>query len=81
MPLQFWASLFYLAVVATAVTFFLLQHGSLHLPAPKVMAYTYLTPSWVIGWEFILTGGLPRAVIFVGVGMSVLSLLMLLRER
>ena len=43
--------LLYLVVFASAATLVLLQFASMRLPAAKVMAYTYLTPTWVIAWE------------------------------
>ncbi len=46
-----WLVLAYLAVAATAVSTALVQYAALRLPASKVMAYTYLVPSWVILWE------------------------------
>ena len=58
----------------------LLQYATLHLPSAKVMAYTYLTPSWVIALEFALGNGLPTPWVLGGVALTVLALLMLLRD-
>ena len=52
----------------------------MHLPSAKVMAYTYLTPSWVICWEIALGHGAPPGLTLIGVAMTVLALLMLLRD-
>lgn len=79
LPPLFWATLLYLAIGASAMTFVLLQFASLNLPAANVMAYTYLTPIWVIGWELVLTGTLVPLIILPGVFAAILSLLMLLR--
>ena len=48
LPPIVWVTIVYTAIFATAATFVLLQFASLRLPSAKVMAYTYLTPSWVI---------------------------------
>jgi drug/metabolite transporter (DMT)-like permease len=81
LPAIVWVTLAYVSVAATAVSVVLLQYASLRLPASKVMAYTYLLPSWVILWEVALGRPLPAALVFVGVGMSVLALGLLLRAR
>ena len=81
LPPRVWWGLAYLAVFASAASFVLLQFAALRLPAAKVMAYTYLTPTWVIVWEIILQGAVPPALILVGVALSVVALSMLLREE
>lgn len=81
LPWYFWAGLFYLAVCASSITFFLVQYATMHLPSAKVMAYTYLTPSWVIMWELVLTGSAPPALILLGVAATIVALLMLLRDE
>lgn len=75
-----WVTLIYIAVFASAATFVLLQFATLRLPSAKVMAYTYLTPSWVILWEVALGNGVPGALVWIGVGLTVLALGLLLRE-
>lgn len=76
-----WVTLFYTAVFATAITVVLLQFASMQLPASKVMAYTYLTPTWVIGWEFFLGNGLPSVVVLGGVALTCVALLLLLKNE
>ncbi|MEL7260818.1 MAG: DMT family transporter [Pseudomonadota bacterium] len=76
-----WVTLVYIAVFASAATFVLLQFATLRLPSAKVMAYTYLTPSWVILWEVALGNGVPGALVWIGVGLTVLALGLLLREE
>ena len=76
-----WITLMYLALFASSATFVLLQFASLRLPAAKVMAYTYLTPTWVILWEIALGNNAPRGLVLVGIAMSVVALVMLLREE
>lgn len=76
-----WIALGYTAVFASAASFLLLQFGSLRLPAAKVMAYTYLTPSWVILWEIALGRSIPEALVLGGVGLTIVALLLLLRDE
>ena len=76
-----WVTLIYIAVFASAATFVLLQFATLRLPSAKVMAYTYLTPSWVILWEVALGNGVPGPLVWIGVGLTVLALGLLLREE
>ena len=80
LPGVVWVTLVYVAVAASALTFVLLQYASLRLPAAKVMAYTYLVPSWVILWEIVLHGAVPPGLVLVGVAMTVLALGLLLKE-
>ncbi len=75
-----WVTILYTAIAASSMTFVLLQYATLRLPSAKVMAYTYLTPSWVILWEIALGHGAPPVAILVGVALSVLALTMLLRD-
>ncbi len=76
-----WITLAYLVVFATAMTFVLLQFASMRLPAAKVMAYSYLTPSWVILWEVTLGHGAPRLLVLVGVGLTLAAVGLLLKHE
>lgn len=80
LPAIVWITLGYLALITTAFTFFLVQFAALRLPASKVMAYTYLTPSVVILWEGALGHGWPPMITFVGILLTTAALLMLLRN-
>lgn len=80
LPAIVWITLIYTAVFASAVTFVLLQYAALRLPAAKVMAYTYLTPSWVILWEMALGRPMPSGLVLLGVGATMVALGMLVRE-
>ena len=64
---------------ASACTFVLLQFATLRSSA-KVMAYTYLVPSWVIGWEIALGNGLPP-VVTLGDCLTAAALWMLLKDE
>ena len=80
LPMLVWVGIFYVAIFASAVTFVLLQFASLHLPAAKVMAYTYLTPSWVIVWQVALGNPAPNGLILVGIALTVVALVLLLED-
>jgi len=80
LPWQVWATLGYLTVFASVASISLLQYASLRLKAAKVMAYTYLTPVFVIGWELVLGGRAPGATVLPGIALTVVALAMLLRE-
>ncbi len=79
--LRGWMIVTYLAVFASATTFLLLRYSSQHLPAAKVMAYTYLTPTWVIGWEMVLGHEVPNGLVLVGVAMTMGALWLLLKDE
>lgn len=81
LPNIVWITLVYVAVMASALTFVLLQFAVLHLPAAKVMAYSYLTPTWVILWEVALGHGVPPVAVLGGVGFTIVALLMLLKDE
>ncbi|MEN8660138.1 DMT family transporter [Marivita sp.] len=80
LPPVVWVTILYTSVFASALTFLLLQYASLRLPSAKVMAYTYLTPSWVILWEMALGRPLPPVLILVGVALTVIALGLLLKD-
>ena len=76
-----WITILYVSVFASAVTFVLVQFATMRLPAAKVMAYTYLTPSWVILWEIALGRGVPVIWILIGVALTFVALLLLLQNE
>lgn len=81
LPPIVWWTILYTAVFATGVTFVLVQFATLRLPSSKVMAYTYLTPAWVIALEALLGQGLPGAVVLPGILATIAALLLLLRDE
>lgn len=81
LPAIVWICLIYVSVAASSMTFVLLQYATLRLPSAKVMAYTYLVPSWVILWEIALGRPAPPALVLGGLGLTVLALLLLLRDE
>ncbi|MEM9796786.1 MAG: DMT family transporter [Pseudomonadota bacterium] len=81
LPGRVWIAIGYTALFASAATFTLLQFASLRLPSAKVMAYTYLVPSWVALWVLTLGGAAPPLAILPGVALTVAALILLLREE
>ncbi|SDF31324.1 EamA-like transporter family protein [Celeribacter baekdonensis] len=81
LPPIVWITMAYLAVVATTITASLLAFASVRLAAAKVMAYTYLVPSWVIIWEILLGHGVPPILVFGGIGLTMLALYLLLKHE
>lgn len=75
-----WITILYVAAFASSITFVLVQFATMRLPSAKVMAYTYLVPSWVICWEAALGNGLPPLMIGAGIALTVLALWMLLHD-
>ena len=80
LPPLVWVALAYLSVFATCLSFLMVLMGTMRLPSAKVMAYTYLTPSWVILWEIALDEPTPTPLVMIGVGLTVVALLLLLRS-
>lgn len=81
MPSIFWIGLLYLGVLASAVTFFLIQYAALVLPSGKVMAYNFLTPVWVILVEVVLGKGWPPMLVSAGVALAFIALMLLLKDE
>lgn len=81
LPARFWFVFAFLVLVTTSLTFFLVQFAALRLPSAKVMAYTYLIPSWVILWSWVMGNGLPDLKISIGVAITTLALLILLKNE
>lgn len=81
LPFIVWTTLAYLTIVSTTMTFIALNYAAMRLPSAKVMAYTYITPSWVIVWEVGLGHGIPPMGIILGVLATFVALLILLRDE
>jgi drug/metabolite transporter (DMT)-like permease len=75
-----WVTLLYVALAASAMTVYLVQLASMQLPSSKVMAYTYLTPSWVLIWELALGQPMPPVAVLAGIALTFLALGLLLKE-
>jgi drug/metabolite transporter (DMT)-like permease len=77
LPAVVWLVIAYLSVFTTAGTFFLLQFAALRIPAAKVLAYNYLTPSLIILYEGLLGHGWAGASIAAGALVTVMGLIVL----
>ncbi|MEJ8574605.1 DMT family transporter [Microbaculum marinum] len=64
----------HLAVVSTAISFFLIKYASLRLPGAKVMAYTFLIPALVAVLEGLIGHGWPGPNVIAGVVVTALAL-------
>jgi drug/metabolite transporter (DMT)-like permease len=79
-PAIVWVAILYLSLVTTIITFMLLQFASMRLPAPKVLAYGYLTPSFIILLEGLIGHGWVHLSVAAGAlvtacGLVILALL------
>jgi len=81
LPTIVWLTLGYLVIFSTAISFVLLQFAAMRLPSAKVMAYTYLTPVWVILWEVLIGNGLPQAFVIPGVLLTICALIILVKNE
>jgi len=81
LPAIVWVTLAYTSAFATAASFVLTQYAALRLPAAKVMAYTYLTPAWVILWQVALGHGMPAGGVIIGVLAVAGALFLLLKDE
>lgn len=81
LPAIVWVTLGYLVVFATAISFVLIQFAAMRLPSAKVMAYTYLTPVWVILWEVLFGNGLPQAIVLPGILLTICALFLLVKNE
>ena len=79
LPALVWITAVYLAVFATALSTAMLQFAAQRIPSSKVMAYSYVTPAWIILWELALGHGGPGAVVLPGIALILGALLLLLR--
>tara|TARA_R110002124_G_scaffold95963_7_gene240292 strand:+ start:1587 stop:2543 length:957 start_codon:yes stop_codon:yes gene_type:complete len=79
LPVLVWVALVYLVIFATAFAASALQFAAQRLHSSRVMAYTYLTPVWIIVWEMALRHGVPGVMIVPGIALIVVALLILLR--
>ena len=76
-----WITIIYLATIATAFTFFLIQFAAKRISASKVMAYTYAVPFWVALGEIIINSSFPDTNIIFGGVIIAFALLMLISDN
>ena len=77
LPPLIWLVIIYLAVFATAASFFLIQFAAVRLSSVKVMAYTYAIPFWVAFFNWFAGGGIPQVKLLWGV-LAIFSVLLFL---
>lgn len=61
------AGIAYLAVFTTIITFFIAQHGTLHIGPTRASSYIYLIPALVVIIEFLAGKGLPSPAVLPGI--------------
>ena len=66
LPPLIWGTIIYLAIFATAASFFLIQFSASRLSSVKVLAYTYAIPFWVGYFNWFAGGGMPQLKLFWG---------------
>jgi len=76
-----WITIIYLATIATAFTFFLIQFAAKRISASKVMAYTYAVPFWVALGEIFINSSFPNTNIIFGGLIIAFALLMLISDN
>lgn len=81
LPAIVWIAVFYLAVVTGAGTTFLVQFAAMRLPASKVLAYTYLSPCFIILFEGLLGHGWASPAVLAGALVTVLGLVVMAASR
>ena len=79
LPSIVWLGLAYLTVGSTVLTFLLIQYAALNMDSLNVMSYTFLTPGWVLLWEWALTSSLPTATTLVGVSITIIVMIILFK--
>lgn len=73
LPWPVYLGIAHLAVFTTAATFLLIKFASLHLPAAKVMAYTYLLPAAVALDEGLIGHGWPSWPVVAGIAIAAMA--------
>lgn len=76
-PSIVWLAILYLAIVTTVITFLLIQYASMRLPAPKVLGYGYLTPSFIILLEGLIGHGWVHWSVMAGALVTACGLLVM----
>lgn len=81
LPAIVWVAIVYLAIFTTAGTTFLVQYAAMRLPAAKVLAYTYLSPCYIILFEGLLGHGWASPSVALGALVTVLGLVVMAASR
>lgn len=80
-PAIAWLTAVYLGLFASAGTFLLIRYATRRIPAAKVMAYGYLTPSLVVLEEGLAGNGWAPLPVLAGVAITVAAMLALVCGR
>ncbi|MXN64778.1 EamA family transporter [Stappia sp. GBMRC 2046] len=72
-PWTVYGGIVYLAVLPTALTFYLAKYATVRLPSGQVMAYTYLLPAFVVMEKMVIGDGTPSLTVFAGVAITALA--------
>ena len=80
-PTYVYLGICYLAVFTTIVTFFITQFCSIIIGPTKMIAYTYLTPSFVLLMSWIIGQRQISNYILIGVALTLVSSLVLHWDR
>jgi drug/metabolite transporter (DMT)-like permease len=81
LTLLVWFTILYLATVATALTFFLIQFAAKKINASNVMAYTYAVPFWVVLGNIIIGQGTPEPKLILGGVIIAFALFLLISDN
>lgn len=76
-----WLGIGYLAVFTTIITFFLTKFATIRLGSTTVMSYSYLYPLFVVIIEYFLGLGLPAPRVWPGVLITLLAMVVIMREE
>ena len=74
-----WLGLAYLAILSTAVTFWLLQLAAPVLGPNRVVAYTFLTPSLVLALQWLIGSKPIEPAVLPGIAITLVTVWLLQR--
>ena len=81
LSLLIWVTIIYLALVATALSAFLIQFAAKRLNASKVMAYTYAVPFWAALGDMFVGKGTPEPHLIFGGLIIAFALFLLISDN
>ena len=81
LPFFVFLTIIYLAIFATATSFFLIQFSAIRLSSIKVMAYTYAIPIWVVSTEVMILDISTNFVVVIGAAIISVCLMLLLFNK
>ena len=75
-----WLTILYLSIFATAGAFFIIRYSRNTISGTNVMAYYYLVPMWVLIFEVLVKGNIPKFEIWLGCFAIILTFTMILSK-